>query len=71
MPLSTEKQRVVILGTGWAAARLTMDIDCKHHDVTVRSVRRRHDSTTSIYATRFIFVCHHVYVVLLKARVDF
>ena len=37
MPFSTGKQRLVILGTGWAAARLTMDIDCNHFDITVRS----------------------------------
>lgn len=59
MPLSTGKQRIVILGTGWAAARLTMDLDCKYHDVTVRSIRRQDASMTSIYATRFTFVCHH------------
>lgn len=35
MPLSTEKERLVILGTGWAAARLTKDINCNYHDITV------------------------------------
>ncbi len=35
VPLSTEKDRVVILGTGWAAARLTKDINCNYHDITV------------------------------------
>ena len=35
VPLSTEKERVVILGTGWAAARLTKDINCNYHDITV------------------------------------
>lgn len=40
MPLSTEKERVVILGTGWAAARLTMDLDCKQFDITVRSTHK-------------------------------
>ena len=37
MPLSTEKERVVILGTGWAAARLTKDINCNYFDITVSS----------------------------------
>ena len=35
MPLSTEKQRVVVLGTGWAAGRLTKDLNCNHYDITV------------------------------------
>lgn len=35
VPLSTQKERVVILGTGWAAARLTKDINCNYHDITV------------------------------------
>ena len=56
MPLSTEKERVVILGTGWAAARLTMDLDCKHFDVTVGSTVRQHEPTTSIYVTDILFM---------------
>ncbi|DBB14410.1 hypothetical protein WJX82_007842 [Trebouxia sp. C0006] len=39
VPLSTQKERVVILGTGWAAARLTKDINCNYHDITVISPR--------------------------------
>lgn len=37
LPLETERQRLVILGTGWAAARLTTDIDTSHFDLTVSS----------------------------------
>ena len=37
MPLSTDKQRVVILGTGWAAARLAKDLNCNYFDITVSS----------------------------------
>ena len=32
---ATEKERVVILGTGWAAARLARDLNCNYHDITV------------------------------------
>ena len=62
MPLSTDKERVVILGTGWAAARLTMDLDCKHFDITVRSTLRRYESMTCIYVTAFILMWLHVYL---------
>lgn len=46
IPLSTGKQHLVILGTGWAAARLFRDIDCNYFDVTVR-FRVRHRSNDS------------------------
>ena len=36
MPLSTGKQRVVVLGTGWAAGRLTKDLNCNDYDITVK-----------------------------------
>ena len=36
MPLATEKERVVVLGTGWAAGRLTKDLNCNHYDITVK-----------------------------------
>ncbi|KAL3148596.1 hypothetical protein ABBQ38_014024 [Trebouxia sp. C0009 RCD-2024] len=39
IPLSTGKQHLVILGTGWAAARLFRDIDCNYFDITVVSPR--------------------------------
>ena len=37
-PIQSGNQRVVILGTGWAAGRLVKDLDCNHYDVTVRHV---------------------------------
>ncbi|KAG2490335.1 hypothetical protein HYH03_011284 [Edaphochlamys debaryana] len=39
IPLHTGRQRLVILGSGWAAARLAHDIDPKHFDITVISPR--------------------------------
>eukprot|EP00208_Stichococcus_sp_RCC1054_P000285 CAMPEP_0206135826 /NCGR_PEP_ID=MMETSP1473-20131121/1091_1 /ASSEMBLY_ACC=CAM_ASM_001109 /TAXON_ID=1461547 /ORGANISM="Stichococcus sp, Strain RCC1054" /LENGTH=532 /DNA_ID=CAMNT_0053527941 /DNA_START=118 /DNA_END=1716 /DNA_ORIENTATION=- len=39
LPLSTDRPRLVILGTGWAAARVAMDIDPKLYDLTVVSLR--------------------------------
>ena len=35
MPLSTGNPRVVVLGTGWAAARLAHDLDTRKYDLTV------------------------------------
>ena len=35
LPLITDRQRLVVLGTGWAAARVVTDIDPKHYDLTV------------------------------------
>lgn len=35
LPLFTDRDRLVILGTGWAAARVAMDIDPKRYDLTV------------------------------------
>ena len=35
LPLVTDRQRLVVLGTGWAAARVVTDIDPKHYDLTV------------------------------------
>lgn len=39
LPLVTERQRLVILGTGWAAARLAMEINTSEYDLTVRTGR--------------------------------
>ncbi|GLI68456.1 hypothetical protein VaNZ11_012878 [Volvox africanus] len=39
LPLRTGRPRLVILGTGWAAARLAHDIDPKLYDITVVSPR--------------------------------
>eukprot|EP00891_Asterochloris_glomerata_P000602 jgi/Astpho2/602/fgenesh1_pg.00013_%23_29_t len=39
MPLSTGNPRVVVLGTGWAAARLAHDLDTRKYDLTVISPR--------------------------------
>ncbi|GIL54148.1 hypothetical protein Vafri_9702 [Volvox africanus] len=39
LPLRTGRPRLVILGTGWAAARLAHDIDPKLYDITVISPR--------------------------------
>ncbi|GBF90543.1 internal alternative NAD(P)H-ubiquinone oxidoreductase, mitochondrial-like [Raphidocelis subcapitata] len=39
IPLRTGRQRLLILGTGWAAARLARDIDPKLYDLTVLSPR--------------------------------
>jgi NADH:ubiquinone reductase (non-electrogenic) len=35
IPLRTGRPRLVVLGTGWAAARLVRDIDPKLYDITV------------------------------------
>ena len=35
MPLSTGRPRLLVCGTGWAAARLVHDIDPKLYDITV------------------------------------
>ena len=35
IPLNTGRKRLVILGSGWAAARLTRDINVKLWDITV------------------------------------
>lgn len=39
LPLQTGRPRLVVLGTGWAAARLCRDIDPKLYDITVISPR--------------------------------
>lgn len=39
LPLTTGRERLVILGTGWGAARLTRDIDPRKYDITVLSPR--------------------------------
>jgi len=39
IPLRTGRPRLVVLGTGWAAARLLRDIDPKSYDLTVISMR--------------------------------
>lgn len=39
LPLQTGHPRLVVLGTGWAAARLCRDIDPKLYDITVISPR--------------------------------
>lgn len=39
LPLHTGRPRLVVLGTGWAAARLLRDIDPKSYDLTVRACR--------------------------------
>lgn len=36
-PVTTGRQRLVILGSGWAAGRLLRDIDSHLYDYTVRS----------------------------------
>ena len=35
LPLTTERERVIVLGTGWAAARLVTDLNPKLYDFTV------------------------------------
>jgi NADH:ubiquinone reductase (non-electrogenic) len=39
LPLRTGRPRLVVLGTGWAAARLLRDIDPQLYDITVVSPR--------------------------------
>lgn len=39
IPLTTGRQRLVILGTGWGGARLARDIDPSKYDITVISPR--------------------------------
>ena len=40
IPLRTGRPRLVVLGTGWAAARLVRDVDPKLYDLTVLSPRK-------------------------------
>lgn len=40
IPLRTGRPRLVVLGTGWAAARLARDIDPRLYDITVISPRK-------------------------------
>ncbi len=52
LPLDTGRPRLVVLGTGWAAARLARDIDTRLYDLTIISprnhmVRTIHDQTCS------------------------
>jgi hypothetical protein len=41
LPLQTGRPRLVVLGTGWAAARLCRDIDPKLYDITVSPQPKR------------------------------
>ena len=42
VPLSTNRPKLCVLGTGWAAARLLSDIDPKAFDLTVRTYQHCH-----------------------------
>ena len=51
-PVSTGRPRLVVLGSGWAGARLTRDIDCKSaYDLTVISPRNHMVFTPLLAAT--------------------
>lgn len=50
MPLKTGRPRLVVLGTGWAGARLLKDIDPKLYDITVIS-KRNHMVFTPLLAS--------------------
>lgn len=39
LPLDTGRRRIVILGSGWAAARLAKDISARLYDITIVSPR--------------------------------
>ena len=39
LPLETGRKRLVILGSGWAAARLAKDISARLYDITVQGCR--------------------------------
>ncbi|KAL4857936.1 Internal alternative NAD(P)H-ubiquinone oxidoreductase A2 [Chlorella vulgaris] len=39
IPLTTGRQRLVVLGTGWGGARLARDIDTSKYDITIISPR--------------------------------
>jgi len=38
-PTNTQKERIIVLGTGWGAASFLKSIDCNKYDVTVISPR--------------------------------
>lgn len=50
VPLSTGKERVVVLGTGWAAARLTKDLNCSYYDITVSCTTRPRRAEIATFA---------------------
>lgn len=45
IPLNTGRRRLVILGSGWAAARLAHDINAKQYDMTVSNASHNHKAT--------------------------
>ena len=58
MPLKTGKERVVILGSGWAGARLARDIDCVNkYDLTVIS-SKNHMVFTPLLASSCVGTVH-------------
>lgn len=48
LPLDTGRQRLVVLGTGWAAARLLRDIDPHYYDITVSIAARKRPCQMSV-----------------------
>jgi len=63
MPLNTGKKRLVVLGTGWAGARLVKDIDCiNKYDLTVIS-SKNHMVFTPLLASSCVGSVHSQSVV--------
>jgi len=63
MPLNTGKKRLVILGTGWAGARLAKDIDCiNKYDLTVIS-SKNHMVFTPLLASSCVGTVHNQSVI--------
>ena len=63
MPLNTGKKRLVILGTGWAGARLAKDIDCiNKYDLTVVS-STNHMVFTPLLASSCVGTVHNQSVI--------
>lgn len=63
MPLKTGKKRLVILGTGWAGARLAKDIDCiNKYDLTIIS-SKNHMVFTPLLASSCVGTVHNQSVI--------
>ena len=63
MPLNTGKKRLVVLGCGWAGARLAKDIDCiNKYDLTVIS-SKNHMVFTPLLASSCVGTVHNQSVI--------
>lgn len=57
LPLQTGRPRLVVLGTGWAAARLCRDIDPKLYDITVSPQVPEHTSGAARHGMHAQLTC--------------